>query len=209
MTSVPRLLSISPFSFYPTEWFSTLRSTLASPPRSRVALAKSYPLKGFTFLICKMKRFGWEFSEVAASSDTLSLLNLFHVKDFNSCLSCSGVIPEAYESHTYRPLSLRAEVLCWSHSPVQLLELIKQLWPSMLLEPTKRKNMPLRCSWVSNRQERLMRVLRHCWSSGKFGKLFVGLCAHHFTFLGLDFLICTKKQWIRSEVFYLAAHEEL
>lgn len=31
MTSVPRLLSISPFSFYPTEWFSTLHSTLALP----------------------------------------------------------------------------------------------------------------------------------------------------------------------------------
>lgn len=49
-----------------------------------------------------------------------------------------------------------------------------------------------------------MRTLRDCWNVGNF----VELCACHFNFLGLDFLVCTKKGWIKSEVLNLAASEE-
>lgn len=46
--------------------------------------------------------------------------------------------------------------------------------------------------------------LLECWKVWKL----VELCACHFNFLCLDFIIYSQKEGIRSEVLNLAAHEE-
>lgn len=45
----------------------------------------------------------------------------------------------------------------------------------------------------------LMKAWNDCANVGKFGK-FVELCTCYIYFFGLEFFICTKKEWIRSEV---------
>lgn len=45
----------------------------------------------------------------------------------------------------------------------------------------------------------LMKAWNDCANVGKFGK-FVELFTCYVYFFGLEFFICTKKEWIRSEV---------
>lgn len=84
----------------------------------------------------------------------------------------ADIIPDAHRNHSYLPLSLNAKVQWLCYSSLQLSELIKELWTSVLLEAIKREKesgikMVLSLVLVGETYEnpkRLLECWKFCWA---------------------------------------------